>query len=406
MKRRQFIQASTSALMLGLMPWQKAQSGPYRLEGYIRTNWSRDPFSFGSYSFIARGASRRDHRQLSKPIGDRLYFAGEATHPDYNSTVHAAHESGLYAAEAMLEQEPSTVAVVGAGMSGLTAAHALDQAGVRVTVLEARDRTGGRMWTDHRLGMPLDLGASWIHGIDDNPVHALARQAGMSMRVTEEKSVIRGRGGRLIDYDDAPDWLEEITEIQNSSAASLSQINTRAYWWDEDYDGEDVLFPGGYSDVFRALEGDYQVNLSTSVTGIQYGDDEVTLTLNSDQTQTYDAVVVTVPLGVLKRGEIRFEPSLPESRLESIERLGMGTLDKVYLKFDTPFWDKDATWIATPENGLPRGQFNGWLNLYHYTGHPVILAFNGGPAALELSSLSDEAIVERAVQAITSAYHS
>lgn len=69
--------------------------------GYLRTNWSRHPFSPGSYSFIAKGARRRDHVALGAPVGDRLSFAGKATHPAYNGTVHAAFETAIMAADAL-----------------------------------------------------------------------------------------------------------------------------------------------------------------------------------------------------------------------------------------------------------------------------------------------------------------
>ncbi|TFB54432.1 FAD-dependent oxidoreductase [Cryobacterium tagatosivorans] len=60
--------------------------------------------------------------------------------------------------------------VIGAGVSGLTAARLLAQAGQRVVALEARDRIGGRTWTERSDSFISDRGASWIHGIDDNPL--------------------------------------------------------------------------------------------------------------------------------------------------------------------------------------------------------------------------------------------
>ena len=69
--------------------------------------------------------------------------------------------------------------VIGAGVSGLTAARLLARAGRRVVVLEARDRVGGRVWTDRTDGLVTDLGASWIHGINDSPVAAAAEAFGM-----------------------------------------------------------------------------------------------------------------------------------------------------------------------------------------------------------------------------------
>ena len=68
------------------------------------------------------------------------------------------------------------VIIIGAGISGIAAARALKAKGYNVLILEARNRVGGRIWTDNSLGTPLDLGASWIHGINNNPIKQLADQ--------------------------------------------------------------------------------------------------------------------------------------------------------------------------------------------------------------------------------------
>jgi phytoene dehydrogenase-like protein len=69
--------------------------------------------------------------------------------------------------------------VVGAGVSGLTAARLLAGSGQRVLVLEARDRIGGRTWTDRSDGLVTDLGASWIHGVRDSPLAEAVRAFGL-----------------------------------------------------------------------------------------------------------------------------------------------------------------------------------------------------------------------------------
>lgn len=73
------------------------------------------------------------------------------------------------------------VIVIGAGVSGLTAAQKLTQRGHRVIVLEGRDRIGGRVWTDRTMGVPLDLGAAWFHSRADNPLVKVAKGLGMEL---------------------------------------------------------------------------------------------------------------------------------------------------------------------------------------------------------------------------------
>ena len=164
------------------------------------------------------------------------------------------------------------------------------------------------------------------------------------------------------------------------------------------------MFPGGYSGILGALKADYDLRLATEVGNVALDDGQVWVTPRAQLPEAYDAVIVTVPLGVLKEGGIGFKPELPSAKRRSISRLGMGLLDKVYLQFDSPFWDKDVTWIYTPEVGGTRGQFNVWLNFYKTHGVPIIMAFNGGSAARALADQSDRAVISRATEVIMDAY--
>ncbi|MEL6232333.1 MAG: FAD-dependent oxidoreductase, partial [Cyanobacteria bacterium J06627_3] len=223
--------------------------------------------------------------------------------------------------------------------------------------------------------------------------------------------IIKGRGGRVMTDKDAPDWLEEVLVTQHFAATERNKLNNWHYTLDKlfrgdnfGYYGPDVKFPNGYDTIFAAFAGDYEVRLSSRVERISLTDAGVEMEIQGQAVASFDAVIVTVPLGVLKKGVIAFNPSLPERKQGAIARLGMGTLDKVYLLFKEAFWDDDPTWIITPENDLPPGQFNNWLNLHRYLGVPIIMAFNGASPALDLAHLSDEEVVTRALRTLEIAY--
>ena len=403
LNRRDLLALLGSSTALGFVPWTgQAQSGLPRLVGYLRTNWSRDPFAFGSYSHIAKGSTRADVRALDEPSDDTLYFAGEAVFPSRNSTVHAAHESGVRAADRILDTSAQSIIIVGAGMAGMSAAKTLSDAGKEITVYEGRDRIGGRILTSSQLGVPVDLGASWIHGTRRNPLTRLAQQAGMDTLETDGDYDIWSEGEKIRDRD-APDWLDEVTSVQHSIGASSDQVNWSGYINTRDYGGAEVIFPTGYRPIFGALTGDYEVHLGRRVTQVAWGDNPGVRLSNGSWARA-DAVIVTAPLGVLKTGNISFNPALPQDKQQAIARLGMGLLDKVYLLFEESFWDSNKTWQVTPYNDLPVGQFNQWLNFEKYLGLPLIMAFNGGPPAYDLAGLSDQAMVNRALQTLRLAF--
>jgi monoamine oxidase len=198
MDRRHAMAAMGAGLAAAMLPVAASAAGPHQPTGYLRTNWGRDPFSLGSYSYTARGMRADDRAVLEAPIDGKVFFAGEAVYPYYNSTVHAALESGWRTAEMVARSGAQRVGIIGAGASGLAAAQALTDRGRQVTVFEARDRIGGRIRTDTLSGRRVDLGASWIHGTRGNPLSALADELGLARVTTGETQIIRGRGGLII----------------------------------------------------------------------------------------------------------------------------------------------------------------------------------------------------------------
>jgi len=403
MDRRTLLAAISAHLAIGSPALRHHAAIGQPLAGYLRTNWSKDPLSLGSYSYAAKTAKAGDRLSLAEPIAEAVFFAGEACHPDYGSTVHAAYESGVIVAKAVGRTSHERIAIIGAGISGLAAAQALAKVGRTVTIFEARDRIGGRIRTSHALGVPLDLGASWIHGVDGNPLGELADAIGLKRFGMSDSHVVRDGQGRKVRAMAQPDWLFEEVEAQTAFGADPDLVDADALEGNDGYGGGDVAFASGYSALLKTLEGDYDVALSSVVSRVRIMAAGVALDVEGQGLRAFDAVILTVPLGVLKAGAIGFDPPLPAGKLAAIGRSGMGVLDKLYLRFDAVFWD-DATWIYTPETGLPRGQFNLWLNLHPYLGAPVLAAFNGGSAALALANLGDDQVVGQALDVLRRAY--
>jgi polyamine oxidase len=367
----------------------------------IVTRWRHDPFARGSYSHLAIGASPADRATLGRP-SQRRYFAGEAVHPEFPATVHGALLSGREAARQVVASGARAVIVIGAGAAGLGAAHDLAAAGLDVAVVEARARIGGRVWTADHWGMRLDLGASWIHGVRRNPVTKLARAArAPRIRTRYTNWVVRDAAGQVVGSADRPRHFLDVVSIEHEYGADVEWLHPEFDEEGHDLRGGDALFPHGYVQVFEPLLGGFALEFGVVVDRVETTASGIAVVAGGTR-RIADAVVVTVPLGVLKSGDIEFDPPLEPDRIGAIERLGMGVLDKVYLRFDDAFWDRRAERLG--HVGTPQRWFAEWYNFAAYVDAPVLLGFNAGSAADELAQRSDGELVEIAMRVLRSMY--
>ncbi len=342
------------------------------------------------------------------------------------------------------------VIVVGAGVAGLTAARLLARAGRRVVVLEARERIGGRLHTERLGGRVTDLGASWIHGIDDSPVHAATRALGMrDLEFTMGSFQAGGRpvayfgpdGARLSGADaeafiaDVAAFDEELADTVAGIAAGASYADAvdatlaRLDWqpdraarvreylqhrteeqygaWiadldahgldDDAVDGDEVVFPDGYDRLADGLAAGLDVRLETPVTRIEWAADGVRVSAGTERF-TAERAVLTVPVGVLQAGVIEIEPPLPAPQAAALAGLEMNAFEKVFLRFPERFWDADV--YAIRRQGPAGEWWHSWYDVTAMSGEPTLLTFAAGPCARAIREWDDERVVASVLAAL------
>ncbi|PKU72856.1 putative polyamine oxidase 2 [Dendrobium catenatum] len=348
-----------------------------------------------------------------------------------------------------------SVIVIGGGFAGISAARALQNSSFKVVLLESRHRIGGRAYTDYSFGFPVDMGAAWLHGACvKNPLAPVIGRLGLPLyRTSGDDSVLFDHdleSYALYDTDgnQVPQelvehvggifesMLKETEKLRQEISNDMSMTKAIAMvferrpdlrlegladkvlkwylcrlegWFAADADtislkywDEEVLLPGGhalmvrgYRPVINTLARDLDIRLGHRVSKIVRDKMGVEVIVDNGKSFVADAVVITVPLGVLKSNSIKFEPRLPNWKEEAIKDIGVGTENKIALHFDRVFWPSVEFLGVVSSSTYSCSYF---LNLHKATGHPVLVYMPAGQLAHDLEKLTDEAAASFAFQ--------
>jgi monoamine oxidase len=257
------------------------------------------------------------------------------------------------------------VAIVGAGAAGIAAARRVAAAGRRFALIEAGNRIGGRCVTDTRsFGAPFDAGAHWIRQADVNPVIKAAAKANLDVypappgqririgarhaRESELESLFAAqvRATRAIadaargkaDVAAARALPSDLAEWRSTiefglgpfgTAKDLSEVSAMDFAKLE-RDGEAFCRQGYGSLLAKAAEG-IPAQLSTPATTIQWERGRAMEVQTPKGRISARAVIVTVSTNVLASGKIRFSPELPNRHLDAVDKLKLGTYERIAL---------------------------------------------------------------------------
>jgi monoamine oxidase len=323
--------------------------------------------------------------------------------------------------------EDTDVVIIGAGAAGIAAARALRSAGKRYILIEARDRVGGRLWTNTDLGQPFDAGGAYIHFADRNPWTEIAAEAGIDARggqrlwsgsiayrngaaLSPDAAASRWEGMRkvaeayeevderrdvsiAVALEDEDQQVRDLGRIQSQMAAGEDPEWVSVSDWNKLESGQNRLVPGGYGSLAIRAAEPLDVRLGVRATEINWSGQLVAVTTDKGVIRARKAIV-TVPIGVLKAGRIRFTPGLPGEQARALDGLRMGALSKIALRFkDDRFGFSAHQFLA--EIGEPGRAitFEAWP-----FDSDLIVATFGGDYARGLARQGEPAAIDHALE--------
>ncbi|MDB5509438.1 MAG: amine oxidase [Hyphomicrobiales bacterium] len=309
----------------------------------------------------------------------------------------------------MADTQDFDVVVVGAGAAGIAAGRRLARSSLTFTLIEARERSGGRAHTCAVDGSALDLGCGWLHSADKNPLVGLAEEAGFEIDrstppwqktadargfpANEQKSYRAAQAGffdtleaaaatgrdkpasNLLDPTER--WSPLIdamsTYVNGTETDRLSVLDYAAY---EDTE-INYRAPAGYGALVSRLGADLPVRYGCKARLIDHGAQPLRVETNRGVLRAR-AVIVTIPTSLIANGGLRFTPSLPD-KIEAAACLPLGLADKLFLALDgAEEFEVDSRLYGANDRTATAN--------YHVRpfGRPLIEAYFGGQFAREL----------------------
>jgi monoamine oxidase len=333
------------------------------------------------------------------------------------------------------------VLVIGAGAAGLSAARRLLKAGISVTILEGRNRIGGRIHTIEGEGFsfPAEAGAEFIHG--DLPfTKALMKESNVSYFAGEGRAwniqSNRLSEGDLFhdDWDTLVAKLQELDHdvtigrflelhfshpryksltdsvrkfVEGYDAADIHKASALALkeeWSNENIQG--YRPEGGYTQLMNFLLADIKklggtLELSAVVKKIVWKKNDVEIITNNNESFKAKKTLVTVPVALLKKGLIEFNPPL-RSHEKKIKDIEVGGVVKFLVEFRERFWEADE---RTPFRQMPDLNFlfsdaavpTWWTQRPKEV--PLLTGWLAGPVLKKLPS-DDESLLQLAFQSL------
>jgi len=299
-------------------------------------------------------------------------------------------------------QNMPTVIVVGAGISGIKAAYELSLKGMHVVLLEAKDRIGGRVQTQVLNSNIVELGAQFLHGVKGGGLFSdMVKNKVNIQPMSREKFNIYDEFGESIDFDKLMPVIKKIKDkaaglalqrlsddvdrfvakeletlksevkaainLSEAQAQKLMQkVSTHELQRESFFEYKtgigktesesNYLICSGFGFYLERIldyakrNGSLDLRLNTEVKKIIHETDFVSVTLASGEVVKGDALVCTLPLGVLQQGDVQFQPQLPLAKREAIQKLQMADHEKVIFLFNKVFWPNRSHFLIPYES--------------------------------------------------------